>query len=247
MSYYYTQVFKEFKPTYLEINGAIDKLRESFNTTGLLICGESHGVRENADIAYTLCKLLEVKQIAIERSETHFRNFIESAISGEPNFLSPQALQSIQSSVLSVEMLKTIATLVNEGSIKEIQFVDIDSLANPSLKTNDMNQFMKIREQEIAKNIIRSSTEPTLAILGSFHTRLETDDIEFDSALKSIRYERPATYLKYDYLSGSQYNSGRVLKFDNRLEASEDKGADIYQESEDNFIIQIPKATMIQT
>lgn len=247
MSFYYSRVFKEFKPIYLEINGAIDKLRESFNTTGLLVCGESHGVRENADLAYTLCKLLGVRQLAIERSETNFRHFIESAIKGNPKFLSPQALQSIQSSVLSIEMLKVIATLFNQNEIKKIHYVDIDSLANPSLDTDNLNQLMQIREQEIAKNIIKSSTNPILVILGSFHTRLEADDIKLDSALKLIRDDKPATYLKYDYLSGSQYNSGRVLNFENRLGEYKNSGATIYQESNDNFIIEIPKATMIKT
>ncbi len=247
MSHYYTNVFKEFKPTYLEINGAIDKFLKSFSATGLLVCGESHGVRENADLAYTLCKLIEVKQIAIERSETHFRNFIESAIKGTPNFLSPQALQSIQSSVLSIEMLKAIVTLFNQKCITKIQFVDIDSLNNPSLKTGDIKQFMQTREQEIAKNIIKSSTDPILAILGSFHTHLETDDIEFDSALKLIRDKKPATYLKYNYLSGSQYNSGRILKFNNRLKEGKNNTINIYQESNNNFVIEIPKATMIKT
>jgi hypothetical protein len=249
MSYYYTRVFRHYHPKLLEITGALRELRHSFKKTNLLLCGESHGVRENADIVYTLTKALGVEELAIERCASSFAAFVQSAVAGEPNFLLPYVLPSLQASVLSLEMLKTIVVLLKEGAIKHVAYVDLDSLNNPALKNIDAENYMRVREDEIAKNIINLSTGfPTMVILGNYHTRYHSDKKTGKSALQKVRQKRNATYLRYEYLSGNQYNAGRLLNFEYKLTGSKNyqqAGYRVLKFREDDFVIEIPKAHRI--
>lgn len=246
MSYYYTQVFKRYRPKLLNIAGSIKGLREEFARNHLLIVGESHGVRENADLAYTLCKILGVKQLAIERSASKFQPFVQSAITGEPNFLLPQVLPSLQASVLSLEMLKTIAVLAQERFVKTIEYVDLDSSTDSTL--NDLNEkdYMRVREQQIAKNITAlDMSVPTLVILGNYHTYQDVDDIIGESALSMVREKQSAIYLQYHYISGSQYNAGRLLHFPDISAGQSAAGYRLTESSKGDFTIEVPKAHTI--
>jgi hypothetical protein len=249
MSYYYTQVFKHFQPKLLDITGSINELCKNFKETNLLICGESHGVRENADLAYTLCKMLGIKQLAIERSASNFEAFIQSAVEGQPNFLLPHVLLSPQASVLSLEMLKAIVTLIKDNSITTIKYVDIESTNNNILKDLDEKNYMRVREHEIAKNItMLNASNPTMVVLGNYHTRQDADETVGQSALQMVRQVRNTTYLKYHYLSGSQYNAGRLIHF-RQASYNQNKGLPkdykIMKISKNNFTIEIPKAHRI--
>lgn len=248
MSYYYTHIFSTYTPEELEIGGVVKSLRENFKKTKLLICGESHGVQENANIAFTLVKMLGIERLAIERSASNFKAFVDSAIRGQPNFLLPQVLPSLQASMLSVEMLKTIFILACQGAVKEIAYIDLDS-SDPAVNHASPEKYMRIREAEIANNIMHLSAQvPTMVILGSYHTRLQTDDVVGKSSLQMVREKTEATYLRYDYLSGEQYNAGRLLHFQTKLHSNEDmklKQYKVHKLQENNYTIEIPVAHRI--
>lgn len=248
MSEYYTKVFNSFNPQTLDILAGIDSLRNSVERTGLLICGESHGSRENADIIYTLCKLLGVKRLAIERPENHFKSFVESALNGKPNFLLPQIMPSIQASVLSVELLKTISMLVNEKSVDVVSYIDSDLNIDTHIANLNANDFMREREVVMARNIQRLDTDiTTLVLLGRYHTRPEYNDGDpFPSTLNLLRRKRPAVLLEYVYHSGEQYNAGTLYRYKDTI--CDTPGVyTITKTSNEMFKLHIPKVHRIKT
>lgn len=245
MSYYYTQVFKHYQPKPLSLTGSTSELYSDFKKTNILICGENHGVRENADLAYTLCKTLGITRLAIERSASTFKPFLESAITGKPNFLLPQALLSLQASVLSLEMLKTIVVLVREQPIA-VNFVDLDSQANPTSRHISQQQYMKTREFAIAKNILElEEAQPTLVLLGNYHTRPQPDTVVGQSALQIVRQTRASTSLNYQYSSGAFYNAGKLGHFPSRQSKVQPHKYEVSELSKSNFIITVPSAHRI--
>lgn len=224
-------------------------LQKHFDATHLLLCGESHGVRENADIVYTLCRRLGVRQICIERSRSTFKPFIESALKGRPDFLLPYVLPSLQASMLSIEMLKVIVVLIQEGKISNVEFVDIDSTSRPQVKDLSVNEYMKERERTIAQNIISvEGSVPTLAVLGNYHTRSNVDEVSGESSLSIVRKVRKVTYLEYSYLSGGQYNAGRLLSFPDIRKGRKISSFRIVQSQKDydDFVLEIPRAHRIR-
>jgi len=88
----------------------------------LYFCGEIHGARENADIIFTLCQELSFKRLALEYSPS-VDLFIQSAIRGVPNF-SLLRTEMFDTSVLSIEMLKTVTELLRSGVICEVVYID---------------------------------------------------------------------------------------------------------------------------
>lgn len=249
MSYYYTSIFENYRPKPLDITGPFFELLSNFNDTKLLVCGESHGVCENADIAYTLCKRLGIKHLAIERPRHNFEQFIQSALNDQPDFSIPQVIPSLQASMLSIEMLKTIATLVNEEQLNTIEYIDLDPESSPRLSKLDNKEYMLVRERQIGQNLLEVNTKtPTMAILGNYHTRLNINHKQGQSSLQLVRQFRKVTYLKYEYLSGAQYNAGRLLRFPNRLSnktIQQKTSYNLLKLSDSNFVIEVPQAHQI--
>ena len=222
----------------------MSNLKKSIRHTKLLLCGESHGVRENADVLYTLCVELGIKKVAIERSRSAYKPFVDSALNDRPNFLLPGALLSLQASVLSLEALKTLCRLIQEGKILDIDYVDLDdSQAPPTNETSE--EYMKRRERSIARNILKlDDSEVTLVLLGKYHTRLKTDEFVGASSLQLVRSERPTTLLEYRYIYGSQYNAGRLMNFpDARPDDTLDSSSyEIREKTRNTFTLRIPHA-----
>lgn len=102
-------VIKTFLPEQLDIK-QLSSLRPALRRSNLIIYGEIHGIKENSDVIYTLIKKLGVKRLAIEASPT-VSNFINSVKTGSCDFsLVDEDLFDL--SVLSLEMIKTIAILL---------------------------------------------------------------------------------------------------------------------------------------
>lgn len=67
---------RNFLPKQLGIKH-LDLLRPTLQKSNLIVYGEIHGIKENADIVYTLVKKLCIQKLAIEASPTVL-NFINS-------------------------------------------------------------------------------------------------------------------------------------------------------------------------
>ena len=103
------EIIKTFLPKQLDIKH-LELPRPALQKSNLIVYGEIHGIKENADIIYTLVRKLDIQRLAIEASPTVL-NFINSVKTGSYDF-SLIDEDPFDSSILSLEMIKTIAILL---------------------------------------------------------------------------------------------------------------------------------------
>ena len=114
-------IIKTFLPKQLDIR-RLNSLQSTLRKSKIIVHGEIHGIKENADIIYTLVKKLDIQRLAIEASPA-VSNFINSVKTGSYDFsLVDEDLFDL--SVLSLEMIKTIAILLQQNQLKELVFID---------------------------------------------------------------------------------------------------------------------------
>ena len=114
-------IIKTFLPKQLDIKH-LDLLLPALQKSNLIVHGEIHGIKENANIVYTLVKKTCIQRLAIEASPTVF-DFINSVKINSYDFsLVDEDLFDL--SVLSLEMIKTIAILLQQNQLKELVFID---------------------------------------------------------------------------------------------------------------------------
>jgi len=110
-----------FLPKQIDIR-QLDLVQLALQNSNLIVYGEIHGIKENADIVYTLVRKLGTQRLAIEASPTVL-NFINSVKAKVYDFsLVDEDL--FESSILSIEMIKTIAILLQQGQLKELVLID---------------------------------------------------------------------------------------------------------------------------
>ena len=115
------EIIKTFLPRQLDIKHR-DLLQFTLQKSNLIVYGEIHGIKENADIIYTLVRELDIQRLAIEASPAVL-NFINSVKTGSYDFsLIDENL--FDSSILSLEMIKTIAILLRQNQLKALVFID---------------------------------------------------------------------------------------------------------------------------
>ena len=183
-------IIKTFLPKQLDIR-QLNSLQSTLRKSNIIIYGEIHGIKENSDIIYTLVKKLGVKRLAIEASPTVL-NFINSVKTGSCDFsLVDEDLFDL--SVLSLEMIKTIAILLQQNQLKELVFIDtfFDNLDEDAVISASPQE----REEELAKNILGiDGSLPTLCIMGQWHTQPEVvknGKTRHESALYRLRKIKP--------------------------------------------------------
>jgi len=143
-------IIKTFLPKQLDIR-RFNLFQSTLRKSSIIVYGEIHGIKENADIIYTLVKKLGVKRLAIEASPA-VSNFINSVKTGSCDFsLVDEDLFDL--SVLSLEMIKTIAILLQQNQLKELVFIDtfFDNLDEDAIIPPSPQE----REEQLAKNILK--------------------------------------------------------------------------------------------
>lgn len=208
-----TDIISSFTPHFLDIQGVV-QLQQAIQLSNLLIYGEIHGVKENADVIYTLVRELNIQRIAIENSPS-VKGFIDAASRGVYDFSRIDS-DTFDSSVLSLEVAKALAVLLEEGVVDEIVYVDtfFDDLEPPMLDHPDSPQK---REQILAENILRLDiATPTLCLMGQWHTQpepVQLDDIVHNSALYRIRQAKQSVpFVHVIYRERHVYNDGQTLE-----------------------------------
>lgn len=155
-------IIKTFLPKQLDIKH-LDLLLPALQKSNLIVHGEIHGIKENANIIYTLVIKLGIKRLAIEASPAA-SNFINSVKTGSCDFsLVDEDLFDL--SVLSLEMIKTIAILLRQNQLKELVFIDtfFDNLDKDAVISPSPQE----REEQLAKNILKiDDSLLTLCIMG---------------------------------------------------------------------------------
>ena len=236
-------IIKTFLPKQLNIKH-LDLLLPALQKSNLIVHGEIHGIKENANIIYTLVIKLGVKRLAIEASPAA-SNFINSVKTGSCDFsLVDEDLFDL--SVLSLEMIKTIAILLQQNQLKELVFIDtfFDNLdENITVPPSPQE-----REEQLAKNILGiDDSLLTLCIMGQWHTRPEVvknGETQHKSALYHLRKVKPnIPFIHNVYRQGQLFNDGKIIELPKN--PSVPPYYEIVQKTDINFELHIPKATKI--
>ena len=237
------EIIKTFLPRQLDIKH-LDLLQFALQKSNLIVYGEIHGIKENTDIIYTLVRKLDIQQLAIETSTAVF-NFINSVKTGSYDFsLIDEDL--FDSSILSLEMIKTIAILLQQNQLKELVFIDtfFDNLDEDAI----ISASPQAREEELAKNILKiDDSLLTLCIMGQWHTQPEVvknGETWHKSALYRLRIVKPnVPFIHNVYRQGQLFNDGKIIELPKN--PSIPPYYEIVQKTDINFDLHTPKATKI--
>mgnify|MGYP000874044742 CR=1 FL=1 len=231
-------IIKTFLPKQLDIR-RLNSLQFTLRKSNLIVYGEIHGIKENSDVIYTLVKKLGVKRLAIEASPA-VSNFINSVKTGSYDFsLVDEDL--FDSSILSLEMIKTIAILLQQNQLKELVFIDtfFDNLDEDAIIPPSPQE----REEQLAKNILGiDGSLPTLCIMGQWHTQPKV--VTNESALYRLRKTKPnVPFIHNVYRQGQLFNDGKIIELPKN--PSIPPYYEIVQKTDIDFELHIPKATKI--
>ena len=236
-------IIKTFLPKQLDIRW-LNLFQSTLRKSKIIVYGEIHGIKENADIIYTLVIKLGVKRLAIEASPTVF-DFINSVKINSYDFsLVDEDLFDL--SVLSLEMIKTIAILLQQNQLKELVFIDtfFDNLDEDAVISPSPQE----REKQLAKNILKiDDSLLTLCIMGQWHTQpnvIENDKTQHKSALYRLRIVKPnVPFIHNVYRQGQLFNDGKIIELPKN--PSIPPYYEIVQKTNIDFDLHLPEATKI--
>ena len=236
-------IIKTFSPKQLDIR-QLSLLQSALRKSSIIVYGEIHGIKENADIVYNLAKKLGIQRLAIEASPTVL-DFINSVKTNSYDFsLVDEDL--FDSSILSLEMIKVIAILLRQDHLKELVFIDtfFDNLDEDTIIPPSPQE----RDEQLAKNILGiDDSLPTLCIMGQWHTqpKVATDGgIRHESALYRLRKTKPnVPFIHNIYQQGQLFNDGKIIELPDNPAVSSCYG--IVQKTDIDFDLYVPKATKI--
>ena len=236
-------IIKIFLPKQLDIR-QLNSLQSTSRKSNIIVYGEIHGIKENSDIIYTLVKKLGVKRLAIEASPA-VSNFINSVKTGSCD-LSLVDEDLFDLSVLSLEMIKTIAILLQQNQLKELIFIDtfFDNLDEDAI----ISASPQAREEELAKNIFEiDDSLLTLCIMGQWHTQpkvIKNGETRHESALCRLRKVKPnVLFIHNVYRQGQLFNEGKTIELPKN--PSVPPYYEIVQKTNIDFDLHTPKATKI--
>ena len=234
---------RNFLPKQLDIKH-LELPRLALQKSNLIVYGEIHGIKENADIVYNLVKKLDIQRLVIEASPTVL-DFINSAKINSYDF-SLVDEDIFDSSILSLEMIKTIAILLQQNQLKELVFIDtfFDNLDEDAVIPPSPQE----REEQLAKNILGiDDSLPTLCIMGQWHTqpKVVTDgETRHESALYRLRKTKPnVPFIHNIYRQGELFNDGKIIELPDNPAVS--SCYEIIQRTGVDFDLCVPKATRI--
>ena len=236
-------IIKTFLPKQLYIK-QLSSLRPALRKSNIIVYGEIHGIKENANIVYNLVKKLGIQRLAIEASPTVL-DFINSVKTNSYDFsLVDEDL--FDSSILSLEMIKTIAILLQQNQLKELVFIDtfFDNLDEDAIIPPSPQE----REKQLAKNILGiDDSLPTLCIMGQWHTQpkvVTDDETRHESALYRLRKTKPnVPFIHNIYRQGQLFNDGKIIELPDNPAVS--SCYEIVQKTDIDFDLHVPRATRI--
>ena len=237
------KIITTFLPKQIDIRN-LDIVLPVLQKSNLIVHGEIHGIKENADIVYTLVKKLCIQKLAIEASPTVL-NFINSVKINSYDFsLVDEDLFDL--SILSLEMIKTIAILLQQNQLKELVFIDtfFDNLDEDAIISASPQE----REKQLTENILSiDDSLPTLCIMGQWHTqpKVITDgETRHESALYRLRKIKPnVPFIHNIYRQGQLFNDGKIIELPKN--PSIPPYYEIVQKTDIDFDLHTPKATKI--
>ncbi len=214
---------------------SVESLVSELDQAKLLLLGETHGVKENTDIIYTLFKKFGFKKLALEWDEKLREQADKFLQSGELDF---EAIKDSPDGRITAGHFALLKKLKDEGLLEELVCFDG---ATPSGKWD-------ARDENMAKNIIANlSDSTTLVVAGNLHTKVEP--ITFDDEKEehhpmgeNVKKQIPNVPSgKIKYLTGQFHNYG-TRYFGERPEGVELLKARFYKSEEGIYSFELPEA-----
>lgn len=189
-----------------------------------------------------LCQHLSIEQLAIEYSHS-IDKFIQNSVRGSIDF-SLLNTEMFDTSILSIEMLKTIVELLRLGIVHRIIYIDetFDYTEEQWRKITDPDWREIVMAREIRKIDV---SRRTFCMTGSWHAQPRRT-AKHTSALCRVRESNPETVLIQNvYRSGEFRNSGKLIKLPSRNDLP--NNYEIIQKTKRNFALVVPEARAIES
>lgn len=189
----------------------LGRTAESLAETGLLVLGESHGVRETPSVLYTLAVALATRAVALEWSHEEMAEPVRAFMrTGSFDF---EALWTLPGSAeffcgdgrIAAGHFALLERLRREGRLDQV--IAFDRL-DPG-PVGDWEEQVRVREPELASRLLAEWDRglPLLVLTGAFHAQLRAPEGEPMAAHLARRLSglRPAML---DYASGHCWSRG---------------------------------------
>jgi len=208
---------------------SVESLVSELGKTKLLLLGEIHGVKENADIIYTLFKKFGFKKLALEWNtelHAHIEKFLQT---GELDF---EAVQNETDGRITAGHFALLKKLKDEGLLEELVCFD---------------EWSSDRDASMAENILANvSSDKTLVVAGNLHTKFESI-VEIDgkthrSMGEHVKKQIPTVPSgEIQYLTGQFHNFG-TKDFREKPEGVELPKARFYKSDDGIYSFELPEA-----
>lgn len=210
----------------------VQELAENIESNKLFILGEMHGVKENADVIYTLFKRFGFRHLALEW-EPELKVVVERYLeSGELDF---DAIKDSPDGRITAGHFALLKKLKTEGMLEG--FVCFDGGSG--------GEGWNARDTAMAKNILANlSDAPTLVVAGNLHAK--TESIYFDDEVgeqhpmgENVKKEIPTVASGgIEYLRGQYYNYG-IQDFSELSEKEKISGSRFYKGEDGLYVFEV--------
>lgn len=215
---------------------ASTSLESEIDESRLLILGETHGVKENADIIYTLFKQFDFRNLALEW-DVRLQETVEEFLDGRE--LDFDTIEDSPDGRITAEHFSLLKKLQQEGLIDKLICFDEASQSDR----------WDARDENMANNITSNLPENgrTLVVTGKLHAEtgpivLSDEEGPQHPMGELITQQIPsAPSCKINYLSGQFHNFG-TKNFQSELGPSEHSKARLYKSEGGVYHFELPQA-----
>ncbi len=209
------KIITTFLPKQIDIRN-LDIVLPVLQKSNLIVHGEIHGIKENADIIYNLVKKLDIQRLAIEASPTVF------------------------------DFINSYAILPQQNQLKELVFIDTffdnldeDAIIPPSPQEREEQLAKNILgiDGSLPTLCIMGQWHTQPKVITDGGTRHK-------SALYRLREVKPnVPFIHNIYRQGELFNDGRFIKLPYNPAVS--SCYEIVQKTDIDFDLHVPEATKI--
>lgn len=221
----------------IEVNfdeSATRSLESKLANARLFLLGETHGVKENPNIIYTLFKKFGFRNLALEW-EPSLKEKAERFLNGED--LDFDSVKDSPDGRITAGHFALLKKLKEEGLLAK--FVCFDQGGGTSWDKRDEN---------MARNIVENLSEvPTLVVAGNLHTKTEPITFEGEEGEhhpmgEQVKKEIPNVPSgRINYLTGEFHNYG-TRNFGEKSDDAELPAARFFKDESGLYIFELPEA-----
>ncbi len=214
---------------------SVNALNGELSVAKLFLLGETHGVKENPDIIYTLFKKFGFRKLALEwDTELHAQaeRFLET---GEIDF---DAIKNSPDGRITARHFALLKKLKDEGLLDALVCFD-EKTQSGEWDARDVNMAKKI--------LANLSDSTTLVVAGNLHTKVvpitfDDEKGEHHPMGEYVKNQIPAVPSgQIKYLTGQYHNYG-VKDFREKPEGVELPKARFYKSDDGIYVFELPEA-----